>query len=88
MSFHINVTQDEHQTRVSIQGHATLSQLLSLLQVLQVDSATWPHEEVLFDLGGLQAAFTPGEQGRFHDEAGRLLPRMQVIQVRWNQERP
>jgi hypothetical protein len=84
MTFDINVTQEEHRTRVSLQGQATLSQLLSLLQVLDVDSATWPSREVLFDLGGLQTAMTAAEQARFHDEAGRLMPRMNVITVRWN----
>ncbi|MDB5856794.1 MAG: hypothetical protein JWQ76_483 [Ramlibacter sp.] len=84
MSFTINVTPGLQHTRVALAGRATLGQLLSLLQVLQVDSATWPKEAVLLDLSELQNSFTQAERTQLQQEAVHALTRIQCVTVRWN----
>jgi hypothetical protein len=84
MSFEINVTPGPQHTRVALTGQANLGQLLSLLLVLQVDSAAWPREAVLLDLSGLQNSFTQAERTLVQQEAVRCLPRIQAVTVRWN----
>lgn len=83
MSFDISVTHEARQTLVVITGQAKLGQLLSLLQVLEVDSASWPHNSVLFDLQRMEGCCTHAEQSLVQSEAAVRLPRMQVITVRW-----
>ena len=84
MSFTIQVTPGPQHTRVALTGQATMGQLLSLLQVLQVDSVDWPHEAMLLDLSELQNSFTQAERTRLQQEAVRRLPRIQCVTVRWN----
>ena len=83
MSFDITVTQEDQRTLVVITGRPSLGQLLSLLQVLEVDSAFWAHSSVLFDLSGLEVALSPAEQARLGEEAHRSLPRATTISFRW-----
>jgi hypothetical protein len=84
MSFDITLHDEEHahQTRVVVTGRATLGQLTSLLHVLEVDSATWRHDEVVLDLSGLKSVFSPAEQELLGQVARTRLPRKQV-QLRW-----
>ena len=84
MSFEIKVTPGPQHTRVALMGQANMGQLLSLLQVLQVDSAGWPREAVLLDFSELQTSFSQAERTQLQQEAVRLLPRIQCITVRWN----
>ena len=84
MSFNINVTPGPQHTRVALVGQANMGQLFSLLQVLQVDSAAWPSESVLLDFSELQTSFEQVDRTQFHQEAVRVLTRMQCITVRWN----
>ena len=84
MSFNINVTPGPQHTRVALVGQANMGQLLSLLQVLQVDSAGWPGEAVLLDFSELETNFTQADRTEFQREAVRLLSRIQCITVRWN----
>ena len=84
MTFNIHVTPGPQHTRVALTGQANMGQLLSLLQVLQVDSAGWPSDTVLLDLSELEAGLSQADRTRFQQEAISQLPRMQCISVRWN----
>jgi hypothetical protein len=84
MTFTINVTPGPQHTRVALAGQASMGQLLSLLQVLQVDSVAWPSQAMLLDLSELENRFTQAERGRLQQEAVRMLPRIQCVTVRWN----
>ena len=86
MSFNINVTPGPQHTRVALSGQANMGQLLSLLQVLQVDSAAWPREAVLLDLSELETRFLQIERTQFQLEAVRTLSHLQCVTVRWNPE--
>jgi hypothetical protein len=86
MSFDFKVTPGPQHTRVILAGEATLGQLLSLLQVLQVDSAAWPRDAVLLDLSELRTAFTQAQRTQLQQEAVRRLERIQCVTVRWNPE--
>jgi hypothetical protein len=83
MSFDISVSREPQQTRVAIKGDASLGQLLSFLQLLQVDSRLWPQDEVMIDLSGLLHRFAPSEQSQLQTEAVRMLPWIPRITVRW-----
>ena len=84
MSFDFKVTPGPQHTRVMVAGEATMGQLLSLLQVLQVDSAAWPREAVLLDLSELQTDFSQAQRTQFQHDAVHTLPRIQCVTVRWN----
>lgn len=86
MSFDFKVTPGPQHTRVILAGEATMGQLLSLLQVLRVDSVAWPHEAVLLDFSELQTHFAQGERTQFQQDAVRVLERIQCVTVRWNPE--
>lgn len=83
MSFDIRVTQEARHTRVVVEGRANLGQLKSLLQVLELDSDSWPHDAVLLDLTGLADAFSAAEQATLRAEAQRRLPRIRNIEFLW-----
>jgi len=86
MSFDFKVTPGPQHTRVILAGEATMGQLLSLLQVLRVDSVAWPHEAVLLDLSELQTHFAQAERTQFQQDAVRVLEKIQCVTVRWNPE--
>lgn len=75
MSFDVTVTHEAGRTCVVVLGEARLGRLLSLLQVLQVDSASWPREPVLLDLRQLSGVLGAGESERVAAEATRRLGR-------------
>ncbi|MEJ8838249.1 hypothetical protein [Ramlibacter sp. AN1133] len=81
MRFDVSIAHEAHCTRVGVIGEPTLGRLLSLLQVLEVDSASWPRESVLFDLRGLRAPLDAREQLRLAAEAARRLARLRRIAV-------
>lgn len=83
MSFDIAVSREPLQTRVTLQGDATLGQLLSFLHVLQVDSRQWPQDELMLDLSGVASRFTAAQQSEVQSQAVRLLPWIPRITVRW-----
>ena len=83
MSLAISVTREAQHTRVSLKGSATLGQVLSLLQVLQVDSQQWPRDEALLDLSGLDRRFSVEDQVTVQAEAGRCLSCIPRVLVRW-----
>lgn len=81
MSFDVTLAHENGWSRVVVQGNSRLGRLLSLLQVLEVDSASWTREAVLLDLRGLQAPLAPDEQLRLASEAARALRRMKRIAI-------
>lgn len=83
MSFDIRVRHEEQRTRAEVTGSATLGQLLSLLQVLQVESHGWPPGDVLLDLSGLDDPLPPPAQSEVQREAVRRLGHASGVTVRW-----
>lgn len=81
MRFDVSITHESACTRVGVIGEPTLGRLLSLLEVLEVDSACWPRPAALLDLRGLRAPLPGDEQARFAAQAARALWRMKKIAV-------
>jgi hypothetical protein len=81
MRFDVSIAHEAACTRVGVIGEPTLGRLLSLLQVLEVDSAGWPGDAVLLDLRGLRSPLAQEEQGRIAAEAARTFRRMKRIAV-------
>lgn len=81
MKFDVRVTHEPGWTRVAVEGQAALGRLLSLLQVLQLDCASWPCAAVLMDLAALEAQLTADEQAAFLQALADALSRMQKIAV-------
>lgn len=61
MSFDIAVHDESQLTRVAVTGRVSLGQLASLMQVLEIDSKAWRHEDVLLDLRGIDTHFPSAE---------------------------
>jgi hypothetical protein len=81
MRFDVSITHEAAWTRVGVIGESTLGRLLSLMQVLEVDSTAWPRASVLLDLRGLRSPLGQEEQSRVAAEATRRLPGLQKIAV-------
>ena len=81
MRFDVSIAHEAAWTRVGVIGEPTLGRLLSLLQVLEVDSTSWPHPAALLDLRGLRCPLSHEEQGRFCSEAVHALRRVKRIAV-------
>lgn len=81
MKFDVRVTHEAGWTRVAVEGQAALGRLLSLLQVLQLDCASWPRTAALIDLGALEAQLTADEQEAFVEAIADALPGMKKIAV-------
>jgi hypothetical protein len=81
MRFDVSIAHEAPCTRVDVTGEPSLGRLLSLLQVLEVDSLTWPREAVLLDLRGLRPPLSQQELARAATEAARALRRMKRIAV-------
>lgn len=81
MWFDVSIAHEEPCTRVIVIGEATLGRLLSLLNVLEVDSAAWPRPAMLLDLRGLRAPLSREAEARLAAEAARGLPRLRKIGV-------
>ena len=79
----VTVTHAGPRTRVVIRGSAPLGRLLSLMQVLDVDSACWPHEAVLVDVSGLELPLAEPERARLQEQARRCLRRMKQVAFAW-----
>jgi hypothetical protein len=81
MRFDVSIAHEALCTRVGVIGEPTLGRLLSLMQVLEVDSGCWPREAMLLDLRGLRKPLSQEEQLRLAQEATRTLRRMKRIAV-------
>ena len=83
MSFDIHVSREPQRTRVAIGGQATLGRVLSALQLLQVDSLSWPADEVLLDLSEIDTSLTPCERSQVQDAATARLGPRRIVALRW-----
>jgi hypothetical protein len=81
MRFDVSIAHEAACTRVGVIGEPTLGRLLSLMQVLEVDSASWPRESVLLDLRGLRTPLDQDGQTRLAAEAAPRLQRMKRVAV-------
>ena len=81
MRFDVSIAHEAPCTRVVVIGEATLGRLLSLLQVLEVDSASWPHPAMLLDLRGLRAPLSREAESRLAAAAARGLRHLRRIGV-------
>ena len=79
MRFDVSIAHEAPCTHVVVIGEPSLGRMLSLMQVLEVDSASWPREAVLLDLRGLRQPLAQAELSRVATEAARALPRMRRI---------
>jgi len=79
MDFQVTVTHERACTRVAIRGQCGLGRLLSLLEVLEFDSPSWPRDTLLLDLRQLQTRLDEDEQYRLAGEASGVLARMRKV---------
>jgi hypothetical protein len=79
MSLDVSVAHEVACTRISLRGDPKLGRVLSLLHVLEIDSATWPRSAVLLDLRELKTRLSQDEQVRLAWEAAHALRRMKKV---------
>jgi hypothetical protein len=79
MDFDVNVTHECACTRVAIRGCCGIGRLLSLLQVLSLDSANWSRDTLLLDLREMQCRLEEDDQYRLAGEASGVLPRLRKV---------
>ena len=79
VSFDVNVTHAGRCCRVVLNGRVGAGRVLSLLQVLEIDSAGWPGDAVLVDLRELEVELEPDDQLRVAEAASLRLRRMKKI---------
>ena len=79
MDFRVTVTHERTCTRVALQGQCGLGRLLSLLKVLEFDSANWPSDALLLDLRRARMQLDEDEQYLLAGEASGVLPRMRKV---------
>jgi hypothetical protein len=82
MDLDVKVTHEPGCTRVLVCGEPPLGRLSSLLQVLEVDSGSWPNSEVVLDLRKLGSRFDRAEQAMLREIAERRL-RTKRVQLLW-----
>jgi hypothetical protein len=81
MNFDVTVTHDIRFARVRVTGPARLGRVLSLLDVLRVDSSGWAERAVLLDLRDVLPPLTDDEQAEVAAAAARALARMERIAI-------
>lgn len=81
MNFDVSVTHEPRFARVKVAGPAGLGRLLSLLQVLRVDSATWPHHALLLDLREVQPPLSDDEQSRLAAAVAQSLSALRRVAI-------
>lgn len=82
MDLDVTVTHEPGCTRVLVSGDPPLGGLSSLLQVLEVDSKSWPNGEVVLDLRKLRSRFDRAEQALLREIAERRL-RTKKVEMLW-----
>ncbi len=82
MDLDVMVTHEPGCTRVVLSGNPPLGRLSSLLQVLEVDSSSWPNKEVLLDLRRLESRFDRAERALLREIAERRL-RTKRVELLW-----
>lgn len=78
MNFDVFVTHGADGSRVQLQGRAGVGRVLSLLQLLALDSASWPATAVLLDLRGMQPPLAGDEQLQVAQAASRAFGQRRV----------
>ena len=78
MNFDVTVTHEARCTRVCLRGQGSAGRVLSLLQVLSVDSASWTTDAVLVDLRGLQPPLRGDAQVQVAQAAARAFRQRRV----------
>ena len=81
MNFEVLVTHDAHFARVRVSGPAPVGRVLSLMDVLKVDSSGWAERAVLLDLREVLPPLTDEEQAEVAASAARALARMERIAI-------
>jgi hypothetical protein len=79
MEFDVAIAKAGPYVRVTVTGHPTIGQLLSMIHLLGVESETWLEDKVLVDLRGVASYFTRPEQFRIGEEAAASLSHMDRI---------
>ena len=82
MDLDVTVTHEPGCTRVVLAGEPPLGGLSSLLQVLEVDSNSWPNSEVVLDLRKLRSRFDRAERALLREIAERRL-RTKRVELLW-----
>ena len=78
MNLDTAIHEEAQQTHVVVQGQATLGQLSSLMQVLEVDSRSWRHDRVLLDFSALESRVQPVERALIEQIAAVRLGKKQL----------
>lgn len=81
MDLDVTVTHEPGCTRVLISGDPPLGRLSSLMQVLEIDSATWRNRDVVLDLRKLQTRLDRSEQELLREIAERRLRAKRVAML-------
>ncbi len=79
MTIDVAVAHEARFVRVTVRGDPGLGRLLSLLQVLEVDSASWAEDAVLVDLREVRTPLSDDEQLRLAGEVVRALRRLNRV---------
>jgi hypothetical protein len=79
MEFDVTVTHENVCVRAAIRGTCGVGRLLSLLQVLALDSAGWQRDTLLLDLRELRMVLDEDDQYRLAGEASTVLPRLRKV---------
>ena len=64
---------------VTLSGDPSLGQFLSFVQLMEVETRSWPHDRGLFDLRGISTLKAVTDQVAIGLAVGRHLPHMRKI---------
>jgi hypothetical protein len=81
MGFDVQIAHEACCSRIALRGQPSPGHVLSLLQVLELDSAAWPQDAVLLDLRELQTPLDDQEQVQVARETARTLGRARRVAV-------
>src|SRR5215212_2065039 len=76
MSLSFDVEHREAYSVVRMKGEPSLGQFLSLIQLLGVETSSWPTRRVLFDLRGIRTLTSFTDHYAIGEEVARQLPHL------------
>ena len=79
MNFDLFVATKADHARVTVAGHPTFEQVLSMLHLLGIDSGGWGHEVLLVDLRRVETEFTREQQFLIGQEAALSLAHLRKV---------
>jgi hypothetical protein len=79
MSLSFKVEHRDGYSVVRLQGEPSLGQFLSFLQLIAVETASWPVKRALFDLRGVRTLTTFTEHYAIGEEVARQLGHLHRI---------